>query len=173
MRKRSKSIAIGGITAALTVVICMAGALSVGGKLFATALCGMALLLIRRYVSGSLALCIYAASSLLLLLLPDRMTAAAYILLFGYYPLLRDQLSKRPLVIRLIVKAILLTAVGCAALFGGAALMGLWENPKFMELYPVLIGLYYAMAACYDLFLMLLTRRLESGWDEKLRKLFR
>jgi len=173
MRKKSKFIAIGGITAALTVVLCTVGALSVAGRFVSAAFCGILLLLVKRYLSGKLAVSVYAASSFLLLLLPDRMTAAAYILLFGYYPILRDAMLRLPLLLRTVLKLALLTAVGCAALFGAAALMGLWSNPKFMEYCPALIAVYYAMVILFDLFLMLLTHRLQTRWDAKLKNLFR
>jgi len=137
------------------------------------AFCGILLLLVKRYLSGKLAVSVYAASSFLLLLLPDRMTAAAYILLFGYYPILRDAMLRLPLLLRTVLKLALLTAVGCAALFGAAALMGLWSNPKFMEYCPALIAVYYAMVILFDLFLMLLTHRLQTRWDAKLKNLFR
>ena len=173
MEKKARHIAAGGITAALTVALCMVGALTVAGRFFSAALCGILLLLVKRYLSGKLAVTVYAASSLLLLLLPDRLTAAAYILLFGYYPILRDALGKLPAVLRITVKLAVVTAVGCISLYVGAAVMGLWGNARFMELYPVLILIYYGMMALFDLFLLLLTRQLQSRWDDKLRRLFR
>ncbi|MBQ3503856.1 MAG: hypothetical protein IJA75_04045 [Oscillospiraceae bacterium] len=172
MRKKTKQIATGGICAALTVVVCLLGALSVGGRILAPAVCGITLLLIKRYMSGKLAVTTYAASSLLLLMLPDRLTAAAYVLLLGYYPILSDSMGKLPLLLRLFLKTALVAAVGCACFFGGAALLGLWENPVFLKQYPLLIGLYCIMAVFYDLFLALLNRRLKTRWDEKLKKLF-
>ena len=173
MKKQTKHIAVGGICGALTVVLCMIGGLSVAGRFFCAALCGILLLPVKRYLSGKLAVTVYAASSLLLFLLPDRMTAAAYLLLFGYYPILRDALSPLPALLRAVVKLALLTAVGCAAMFGAAAILGLWGNPKFTETWPVLVALYFTMVLFYDLFLTLLTRQIQTRWDDKLRKLFR
>ena len=55
MRKKTKFIAVGGITAALTVVLCTVGALSVAGRFVSAAFCGILLLLVKRYLSGKLA----------------------------------------------------------------------------------------------------------------------
>ena len=173
MKMKAKHIAFGGITAALTVVLCLLGTLSVGGKIIAPAVCGMALLLIRRYLSGRLAVTVYFASALLLFLLPDRLAAVAYTALLGYYPMLSDAMTKLPLPIRMVLKAVLVSAVGCGCFFGGAALLGLWDNPVFLKQYPLMIVLYCVMAVCYDLFLALLSRRMETRWDSALRKFFR
>ena len=173
MQRKTKQIATGGITAALTVVLCLLGTLSVGGKIIAPAICGIALLLIKRYMSGKLAVTVYAASSFLLFLLPDRLTVAAYILLLGYYPILSDAMKKLPLLLRVFLKAALVTAVGCGCFFGGAALLGLWENPVFLKQYPMMIALYCIMAVCYDLFLALLNHRINTRWDATLKKFFR
>jgi beta-phosphoglucomutase-like phosphatase (HAD superfamily) len=55
----------------------------------------------------------------------------------------------------------------------GAAALGLWENPKFVTYYPLMILAYYVLAGIYDMFLWLLRRQFETRWDAKLRKHFR
>ena len=173
MRTKAKHIATGGIFAGLTVVLCLVGSLSVGSRMLIAAICGILLLLLRWYVSGKLALSVYLVSSVLLLLLSDRLTAVAYIMLFGYYPILSDAIRKIPFVIRFLLKLLLLAAVGLLCLFGGATMMGLWENPAFREAYPMMVGLYCIMTFSYDLFLTLLRLQVQNRWDTRLRKLFR
>ena len=87
--------------------------------------------------------------------------------------MLCEGVKKLPVWLQLLSKLVLLTAVGCIAMFGGAALLGLWENEIFLQNYPKLIVIYYVVAACYDLLLWYLRYRLDKGWDEKLRKLLR
>ena len=171
MRKKTKGIALGGILAALTFVLCWLGSVSMSLKFMIPLLCGVSLEIVLRQVSWKVALGVFVTSSLLLLLLPNKATTAAYSLLLVYYPILCEGLKKLPVWLRLLCKLVLLTAVGCIALFGGAALLGLWENEKFLQYYPKLIVIYYVVAACYDMLLWYLRRRLDNGWDEKLRKL--
>ena len=173
MGKKTKSVALGGIAAALTFVLCWVASVSMSMKFLIPMLCGVFLVVILRQVSWKVALSVYGVSSALLLLLPNKTSTFAYMLLLGYYPILCEWLKKLPVWLQLAIKLALLTAVGCAILFAGAALLGLWENEKFLQVYKLLIVAYYVMAACYDMLLGYLRRRLDGGWDEKLRKLFR
>lgn len=171
MRIKAKPIAIGGITAALTFVLCMLGTLSVVGKILAPAVSGLLLILVAKYVSLGTAGAVYVLSSLVLFMLPNRLSTYAYILLLGYYPIVSGILSARPLWLRLPVKIVILTAVGCVTLFAGAAVLGLWENQQFVRWFPLLILGYYVYAAVYDVFIILLRRQIETKWDTKLRKI--
>lgn len=173
MGKKTKAIALGGIVAALTFVLCWIGSVSMSAKFIMPAICGILLTVVLRLVSGKVALAVYGVSALLLLLLPNRLSAYAYILLLGYYPILCEGLKKRSMWLQLLCKAVILTAVGCIALFAGAAVLGLWENEKFLRLYPFGILVYYIIAVIYDLFLWLLRSRFDAGWEAKLKKLFR
>lgn len=173
MGKKTKNIALGGIAAALTFVLCWIGSVSMSAKFIMPAICGILLMVILRQMSGRVAAAVFGTSALLLLLLPNRVSAYAYILLLGYYPMLCEVLKKLPGWLQLIIKAVLLTAVGCIALFAGAAVLGLWENEKFVRYYPLGILVYYIIAAIYDMFLWLLRRRFDAGWDAKLKRLFR
>ena len=173
MEKKTKRIALGGIAAALTFVLCWLGSVSMSLKFIMPMLCGVFLMVILRHVSWKVAVAVYGVSSLLLVLLPNKASTFAYILLLGYYPILCEGLKKLPVWLRLIIKLALLTAVGCAILFAGAALLGLWENEKFVQYYKLLIIAYYVMTLSYDMLLRYLRRRLDAGWDDKLRKLLR
>lgn len=171
MKLKTKQIAIGGITAALTFVLCFLGSVSVAGRLIAPGICGLMLILVDRYVSRPAAVAVYVTSALVLFLLPERMSTFAYLLLLGYYPILSGALRSLPLLLQLLLKAVILTVVGCIALFAGAAILGLWENPQFVRWYPWLILAYYVMAAIYDIFIVALRYHIENRWDDKLRKL--
>jgi hypothetical protein len=135
------------------------------------AVCGIFLMLLARLVSAGAAFGVYGVTCVLLLLLPNRISAFAYILLLGYYPALCQVLKRAPLWLRPVVKLMVLTAAGCIAFFGGAGVLGLWQNPQFVQYYPLLILAYYAIAGVYELFLWGLRRRFDGGWDDKLKKL--
>jgi len=173
MRKHTKALALGGITAALTFVLCWVGSVSASGKFIMPGICGIFLMAYMRLVSAKAAAAVYGVSALLLLLLPNRLSAYAYMLLLGYYPMLCQGLRKMPVWLRLMIKLAVLTAVGCITLFAGAAMLGLWENEKFVQYYPLMIAAYYVIAAVYDVFLKLLRRKFDGGWDQKLKKLLR
>lgn len=172
MRKKTRPLAVGGIAVALTFVLCWIGSVSASGKFIMPAICGIFLMVLLRHMSAGLAYSVYAVSSLLLLLLPNRISAFSYILLLGYYPPLCESLKKLPALPKIGIKLVLLTAAGCIALFAGAAAMGLWDQPRFVRGYPLIIVAYFILAAIYDAFLWLLRRRFDSHWDAKLRRLF-
>lgn len=171
MKKKNKLLALGGITAALTFVMCWVGSVSAGGKFIMPAVCGIFLMILARLIPAGAAFGVYSVSCVLLLLLPNRVSAFAYILLLGYYPTMCQALKKAPLWLRPPVKLGVLTAAGCIAFFGGAGVLGLWQNPNFLQHYPLLILAYYVIAGVYELFLWSLRRRFEDGWDDKMKKL--
>ena len=171
MKKKTKLLALGGITAALTFVLCWVGSVSAGGKFLMPAVCGIFLMILARLIPAGAVFGVYGVSAALLLLLPNRISAFAYILLLGYYPAMCQVLQRAPLWLRPVVKLIALTAAGCVAFFGTAAVLGLWQDPRFLEHYPLLILAYYAIAGVYELFLWGLRRRFEGKWDDQLKKM--
>lgn len=111
MRASVKSTAIGGVMAALAVVImCLGGMIP-----FATFVCPMFCMLMLQLVASLCGQRIgwawYASVAILSMLLgPDKEAAAVFVFL-GYYPLLKPKLEKLPLV--WLWKAVLFnTAIG-------------------------------------------------------------
>lgn len=173
MKKKTRAIAYGGIGTALTFVLCWLGSVTASAKIIMPAVCGILLMVFLRHISGKVALAVYVASSVLLLLLPNRLTSFAYILFLGYYPLLCESLKKLPVWLRRLLKLAVLTAVGCIMLFAGAAMLGLWENEEFVQHIRLLILAFYGIAGVYDMFLWLLRWKFDTQWDQKLQKLIR
>ncbi len=171
MRKKAKIIALGGITTAITFALCWLGSVSAGQKFLMPGICGIFLMVIMRTVSGKTAVATYVTSSILLLLLPNKITTFSYILLLGYYPILCEWLTKRSVLLRILIKLLVVTAAGCTAFFAGVALLNLWDNSKFIEYYPYLILVYYVISLIYDVFLNLLRQRFRTGWDSRIKKL--
>lgn len=99
------SVALGGISAALAVVI-----MSLGGMIpFSTFICPMLSILILSFVlrktGNRIALAWYGAVSILSLLLSPDKEAASMFLFLGYYPILKPIMEKTR--IRWLLKAIL------------------------------------------------------------------
>lgn len=102
------SIALGGVSAALAVVI-----MSLGGMIpFATFVCPMTaiviLSIVMRKTGRKIALAWYGAVSILSLLLSPDKEAAAVFLFLGYYPILKPILEKSKL--QWLLKAVLFNA---------------------------------------------------------------
>ena len=96
-RNDAKSMAFGGVMAALAVVImCMGGIIPVATYI-CPMLCAMLLAVVFQFVGRKLAWTWYVAVSILSLLLsPDKEAAAVFVFL-GYYPIIKPWVDRRKL----------------------------------------------------------------------------
>lgn len=96
-RNSAKAIALGGVMAALAVVImCMGGIIPVATYV-CPMLCALLLAVVLRFVGRRISWAWYAAVALLSLLLgPDKEAAAVFVFL-GYYPIIKPWVDKRKL----------------------------------------------------------------------------
>lgn len=94
-RNGAKSIALGGVMAALAVVImCMGGIIPLATYV-CPMLCAMVLAVVLRFVGRRIAWAWYAAVAVLSLLLgPDKEAAAVFVFL-GYYPIIKPWVDRR------------------------------------------------------------------------------
>ena len=112
MKKKSKQIAVCGVTAALGVVIMMLGAVLGIGMYLAPMLVGVCLIPIRREWGAKYQILLWIAISLLsLILVSDPEENLMFLGLFGWYPILRPTLQKLRPVLRLIVKLLIFNVV--------------------------------------------------------------
>lgn len=110
-QRHSRIVALGGLMAALSVVILLLGGLIPAATFACPMLAMLCLLPVLRECGEKIALVLYAAVSLLaLLLVADKELALFYVFL-GYYPILRPRLNKlsSPL-LRVLAKCGLFTA---------------------------------------------------------------
>ncbi|MEA5135123.1 MAG: hypothetical protein VB035_03170 [Candidatus Fimivivens sp.] len=130
--KNSTQVALGGLSAALCLVIMLGTVLIPFATYAAPALAGIALIPIALELGLPVASITYVSVALLsLLMVPDREAALMFIAFFGYYPILKfklDRLKFKPL--RLLIKL---------AVFNASILAG-----YFVVIY--IFGLYYLMA---------------------------
>lgn len=110
--KNTKRIAFSGVAAALSVVIMyIAGItdiLSLSGVLVAAFM----ILFIYIEYGTKTALSVYAAVSIIsFLILPDKFSAAVYVLFAGYYPIIKTKLEKKPKFIAWTLKLVCFNAV--------------------------------------------------------------
>ena len=97
IRTGVRAVALGGVMAALAVVImCLGGMIP-----FATFVCPMLCMLILRFIymvcAGRIGWAWYGAVAILSLMMSPDKEAAAVFLFLGYYPLVKPKLEKLPL----------------------------------------------------------------------------
>lgn len=95
----------------------------------------------------------FATSVLSLILLTDKESVLTYILFFGYYPLIREDLSKLPKVLFVILKFLLFNCAAVLTGFVGVLLFGV-PKEEYAEFgrftIPLLLGLANVVFLLYD-----------------------
>ena len=93
-RNSAKFVALGGVMAALAVVIMGLGGLIPLSTFVCPMLCAVLLMIVLRITGSRIAWAWYGAVSILSLLLGPDKEAAAIFLALGYYPILKPRLDK-------------------------------------------------------------------------------
>lgn len=124
-KKETKTIALGGICLALTIVFLFGASFVPGAELTLYALSSLftAVMVIERGPKSGLLL--YAAAVILgLILVPNKLGMLPYICLFGYYGVAKYYIEKlhKPAA-QIIIKAVLFAAVLAVALWGTKGLL--------------------------------------------------
>lgn len=96
-RNSAKFVALGGVMAALAVVIMCLGGLIPLSTFVCPMLCAVLLMIVLRITGSRIAWAWYGAVSILSLLLGPDKEAAAVFLFLGYYPIVKPWLDKRKL----------------------------------------------------------------------------
>ena len=95
--KKSYPVALGGVLAAVAVVIMTLGGLIPVATYISPMFCGLLLLFVKQSCGNTIGWTWYGAVSILgLLLSPDKEAAAVFIAL-GYYPIIQPWLEKSKL----------------------------------------------------------------------------
>ena len=92
--RRSYPVALGGVLAALAVVIMTLGGLIPIATYVSPMLCGVLLLFVKQSCGNTIGWTWYGAVSVLSLLLSPDKEAAAVFLALGYYPIIQPALDK-------------------------------------------------------------------------------
>lgn len=125
IRKNSFKVALGGILAALSLVLLYLAAIMPSGRMAMVAVAG--LVPAAGVVSGGLAtgfLCYGAAGILGFLLLPDKGCALLYAILFGLYPMVKSLVERIGKILpEILLKLVFFNAVLSLLLFGFSTLL--------------------------------------------------
>lgn len=123
--KAASRAALGGVLAALSLLLLYLAAMMPSGRLGMVAVAG--LVPAAGVVSGGLAagfLCYGAAGILALILLPDKGCALLYIIFFGLYPMVKSLIERlRTLAVEILLKLVFFNAVLALALLAFSAFL--------------------------------------------------
>ncbi len=107
--KRTKQIALGGILGALAVTILFLGGLIPVSTYICPVLCMLILQTVQSFCGRRMAWAWYAMVSFLALILGPDKEAAAILVLFGYYPIIKPRMDRLPL--RILWKLVFFNAI--------------------------------------------------------------
>ena len=176
--KQCSQTAFGGILTALSVVLMFLTGIIPFLTFALPALAGALLILIVMEIGPKWALCVYAAVSILsLLVVADKEAAMMYAAFFGYYPVIKSFLeSKLPRVVEWIVKFLIFNAAMVLAyviiifVFG----MPLDEMEEFGQYaVPILLGMGNVVFFVYDIALTRVIGAYLHRWRKAFRRLFK
>ena len=144
MRSNAKNMALGGIFAALTVVIMSMGGLIPVATYVCPMLCMMLLSVVLQFCGKRVALAWYGAVAVLSLLMgPDKEAAAVFAFL-GYYPILKPDMDKLP--VSWLWKGLLFNVAVIVMYWLLMHLFGMAElTAEFTELGNVMLGVLLVM----------------------------
>lgn len=177
--KNSSKTAMGGMIAALSLVIMLLTAVIPYLQYALPAMSGVLLVIMVIEINKKWALCTYAAVSILsFLILPNKEAAMMYFAFFGCYPILKPVLESRIKNNKLcwLIKALFFNAVAVAAYMiiiyvFGMPLDELEEYGKWAI--PILLGMGNVMFVLFDICITRLVTLYLHKWQKKFRKLFK
>lgn len=110
--KKSTQVAIGGLSAAICLLLMFMTGLIPLSSYILPAMAGIVLIGVGQESGGKTAMLVYAVTSLLgLMIVPDREAILLFIMLLGYYPILRPHLERLPRIVSWFLKLLLLNTV--------------------------------------------------------------
>ncbi len=174
--RKAKLTAFSGMLVALSVVLMALVTVLPVLMYVLPVVTGLIVLIVADVGSKKWALSVFFATSLLsLILLTDKESVLTYVLFFGYYPLVRGNLSKLPKVLFVVLKFVLFNCAAVLTGFLGVFLFGVpkEEYTEFGQLtIPLLLGLANVVFVLYDM-LLVRYKILFSALSSKLKKLLR
>lgn len=110
--KKSSQVAIGGLASALCLLMMfMTGLIPFSTYVF-PAFAGIVLIAVHEENGSKMAFMVFVATSLLaLLIVPDREAVMLFIMLLGYYPMLKPRLERLPKVVAYVLKLVVFNLV--------------------------------------------------------------
>lgn len=161
----SKKVAICGVMTALSFVVVYMGNLINVMKFLSPVLAGFILIFVRELANKRNALMVYFSTSLLLLLFsPGKTSALAYLVIFGYYPLIQPDIKRiKSIILRLVVKFLFFNLIGAVILLVAVKFFGLSAKGEAYRDYFLLgVLLYNVFFAIYEFYVYLANKKINS-----------
>ncbi len=153
--KKVKYTALCGMSVALTVVLMATTTILPVLMYVLPIITGVIVLLMSLVAGKKYGLGVYAASSILLLILiTDKESALTYTLFFGYYPLVKDAFERLPKIFSWILKFVVFNI--CAVLIGVISVYAFGiSGEEYSEFgkwtVPILLGMSNLVFLLYDM----------------------
>lgn len=181
--RQSSKIALGGIIAALSVVLMLLTAIP-SMTFVLPAIAGVLLMIMVVEVSKGWAFMVFVAVSLIsVFIVPDRMASVMYILFFGYYPVLKALMeSKLPRTVEVILKFVVFNVSIVAAYFLLTFVMGtpmldleFWQEKGIPTGVLIAVAIIFAdvVFLVYDLALSKLVDMYLNHWRRHFKRIFK
>lgn len=124
--KNSFCIALCSVITALSVIFMLMTSILPIASYTCVMLAGMCTALITEEIDSKYALCVYSAVSVLsALLVPDKESVVLYIGFFGYFPVLKEFLSRKcPNIVSVVIKAAVFNAACVVSFYTSVYLFG-------------------------------------------------
>ncbi len=175
MMKTTFKVALGGVTAALGLVLMFMTALIPFGTYAFPTFAGMLLVIIVIEVGYGYALITYAATAILsFLLVPDKEAALMYSIFFGFYPIVKsliERLSSK--ILQYIIKFALFNACAVASFFIAVNLLSIPEDSYYLfglnlpVIFLVFGNLFFII---YDICVTRIVTLYLTKWRHKINK---
>ena len=174
----SFKIALGGIITALSIVLMFSTGLIPTLTYAIPAMTGMLLIVINIEINARFAMAVYAAVSLLsLLVVADKEAAVMYAAFFGYYPIIKGFIEKKLSgVIEWIVKYVIFNIAVISAYFVVSKIFMIsYEDLGSLGKYavPVFLVICNIVFALYDIALTRLLSAYIYNWRKYIKRMFK
>lgn len=154
--KQSSKCAIGGIVAAVSLVLMISVAIIPFLTYALPAVAGLFIVFVVIEIDKKWAFGVYCTVAILgMLLVPDKEVAVMYLAFFGYYPILKAVIeAKTPAVLSWIIKVLTFAATMAGSYYLMIKLMGVTidETEEWgVWAYPILLGMGTVTFVIYDI----------------------
>ena len=176
--KQSSKCALGGIVAALSLVMMISVAIIPFLTYALPAAAGMLIVFMVVETDKKWAFGVYCTVAILgMLLVPDKEVAVMYLAFFGYYPILKSLIeAKIPTALGWIIKVLTFVSTMVVSYYLMIKLMGVTidETEDFgMMAYPILLGMGTLAFVMYDIALTKMITLYMMKWQKHFKRYFK
>jgi hypothetical protein len=176
--KQSSKCAIGGIVAALSLVMMISVAVIPFLTYALPAAAGVLIIFIVVEIDKKWAFGVYSTVAILgMLLVPEKEVAVMYLALFGYYPIIKAMIEEKlPIVPEWIAKILLFASTMAGSYFLMIKFMGVTidETEDFgIMAYPILLGMGTFAFVLYDVALTKMITLYLKKWQKHFKRYFK